>query len=445
MVSNNVNGDLLFVLVITSIACNLDALEDNLACALYRVGEVVGLVIFGNACIDELAICSTTGDIGGINTCNMNLLAIVALAVAVEVQHAAGQEFARTGQGFSDLYISSQIAFAISIAIVEQLACQGVQNLVNLFLIVNVDVVGLVGNHGNAGACCCTVDNQVASSVILSIRAVIQMTKEDLGVATVLVKYHVFFVILEEVTSSFSSCATGEVGYFVSSDAQSFFAVIVAIVPNSAILQGYSSAGSVVVVQIALPAGGCSIQNDDRARASNCFFGSSALQHFITFKDNFLTAFRIQSNGAAFSINCITIDGSVIQAAAFSGDESIVHNCYHAGSLISALSGNSVTFLGQLNLHLVSYSYLVACCYQRIGNNYRLCRSFRIYSTFFSAAVLFSQHDAILQRSNHGSVSCVISTATFYKGDIAGCSDATACQAFSDAQFTSQTAISIKY
>ena len=427
LVSNNVNGNIFFVFIVASIACFLNTLEDYLACSLtlYGVSEVVGLVIFGYACIDKLAICSATSDIGSVNTSYMNQLAIIALAVAVEVQHAASQVCAGASQGFSNLYISSQIALAISIAIVEQLACQGVQNLVNLLLIFNVDVVGLVGDEGDARAFSCTIDNQITSSVIFRCGAIIQMTKEYLGVAAVLVKYHIFFIVLEEVASGFCSCATGEAGYSVASDAQCFFAVIVAIVPNSTILQGNSSAGSVVVVQVALPAGFFGIQYDDSTGASNSFFCGGTLQHYIALEDELFAAFRIQGYCAALNINCIAINGSVIQAAAFSGDERIVQNSYHTRSTCSAFSGDSVAFLGQLNLHLVSYVDLGALCYQRSGYDDGLCRSFRSFrscSTFFSAATLFGQHDVSCHRSSHCSISCVVSTATaFTKGDVASC------------------------
>ena len=146
-----------------------------------------------------------------------------------------------SSQTVGNLHITGQVAFAVYIVAVGQLACQCVQYVRHAVLVIHCNA-GVIGNHAYNGACCRTLDNGIACCVVFSCFTVAGMSVEDIGIAAVVADSQAVIILLENVACFCFALAAGKVGYTAACP---FFAaprildnrINYFIVPGCAVLQ----------------------------------------------------------------------------------------------------------------------------------------------------------------------------------------------------------------
>ena len=116
----------------------------------------------------------------------------------IEGDVAALQCCGGSSQTVGNLHITGQVAFAVYVVAVGQLACQCVQHVGNAVLVIHCNA-GVIGNHAYNGACSSTLDNGIACCVVFCCFTVAGMSVENVGVAAVVADSQAAAVLLEDI------------------------------------------------------------------------------------------------------------------------------------------------------------------------------------------------------------------------------------------------------
>ena len=103
-----------------------------------------------------------------------------------------------SSQAVGNLHITGQVAFAVYVVAVGQLACQCVQHVGYAVLVIHSNT-GVIGNHGYNGAFCSTLDNSIACCVVFCCFTVAGMSVENIGVTAVFINGQTAAVLLEDI------------------------------------------------------------------------------------------------------------------------------------------------------------------------------------------------------------------------------------------------------
>ena len=146
--------------------------------------------------------CSVTGQSSSklcLRRNNRSFGRIAAFAVLFAEGNVAGlQCCGGSSQAVGNLHITGQVAFAVYVVAVGQLACQCVKYVGYAVLVIHSNT-GVIGNQGNNGILLCMLDNGVACCVVACCFTIAGMCVEDVGVAAVVINSQVIAVLLEDV------------------------------------------------------------------------------------------------------------------------------------------------------------------------------------------------------------------------------------------------------
>ena len=122
---------------------------------------------------------------------------------------------AACGQAIGNLHETGQVLLTACKIAVGQLACQRVQHVSYASVAVHSNT-GVIGDQRYYRAFCCTLDNGVASLIVLGCFAIAFMCIVDVGVAAVVVDSQAVAILLEDIASFCIACATYEVSYLTA-------------------------------------------------------------------------------------------------------------------------------------------------------------------------------------------------------------------------------------
>ena len=120
-----------------------------------------------------------------------------------------------SSQAVGNLHITGQVAFAVYVVAVGQLACKCVQHVGYAVLVIHCNT-GVIGNHAYNGACCSTLDNGVACCVVFCCFTVAGMSVEDIGIAAVVADSQAVAVLLEDVACFCFALAANQFCYMAA-------------------------------------------------------------------------------------------------------------------------------------------------------------------------------------------------------------------------------------
>ena len=146
--------------------------------------------------------CSVTGQSSSklcLRRNNRSFGRIAAFAVLFAEGNVTGLQCCRgSSQAVGNLHITGQVAFAVYVVAVGQLACQCVKYVGYAVLVIHCNT-SVIGNQGNNGILLCMLDNGVACCIIACCFTIASMCVEDVGVTAVVINSQVIAVLLEDV------------------------------------------------------------------------------------------------------------------------------------------------------------------------------------------------------------------------------------------------------
>ena len=165
------------------------------------------------------------------------MLSTAAFAIAfVEEDVAYGHGYAVAGQTAGNLHLAVKVSLAVLIIGIGQLACQGIQCLVNG---ISIQAQALIaGNQVYYGILFRMSDNGIAC---IKGYAVTCMLIENIGVAAVVINSQRTAFLLVDVTCSFCGCTAGQLSYMAAGKFFTFIYIcqstLLLVGPGCAVLQ----------------------------------------------------------------------------------------------------------------------------------------------------------------------------------------------------------------
>ena len=185
------------------VLCGINAVNCGNAAV---IGKFVAAVALNYIClcIFLISVCITGKSSSKFGSSGF---AVGALAVIGKLNLAALDGYAVIGQTAGNFYGTQQVFRIICIIGVGQLACQCIQNTVELSAVLGI-YFAAVGYHVDSRILSSIMDNNIAGSIITCCRTVIIMFIEYSSMATVIIDINIRFIILEnQACISFAAAA----------------------------------------------------------------------------------------------------------------------------------------------------------------------------------------------------------------------------------------------
>ena len=206
--------------------------------AVLRKG--IFLVTGSNTCVDIFCVsCSKSLKL----SCKLGLYRFFRFYIAtltiltIEGNIFSLQCCAACSQAVGNLHITGQVAFAVYIVAVGQLACQCVQYVGNAVLVVHSNA-GVIGNQAYCRILFCMLDNGVTCCVVSCCFTIAGMSVVDIGIAAVVINSQVVAVILENVACFGITHAADKLGNMAACKRIYGFTPFF-VVPGCTVLQEY--------------------------------------------------------------------------------------------------------------------------------------------------------------------------------------------------------------